>query len=1752
MFSNNIKTQKDAPYWDDFQENVEGLGKNYIKILFRPGRSVQARELTQMQTLLQSQINKFGKSVYKEGTPVIGGQCIIKNEIAWIKIATYGSGITGAMLAASQAELTQKNGSDVVIVKASVIGSSDGPGGNYLYIQYTLGTAFSGGVTLGIINDIRTITPSNEAQHIGYGLASCISVNSGVYFVAGAFVENAQQKVFVKHTIALNIDQLITGYAAFKINETIVDYTQDSTLLDNSAGTSNYNAPGADRHKIDLVLEFIDSTDSEPRPQYIRLLNIVNGKVFIAQKTEYSKLDDTLAQRTYEESGNYTVRPFIIDIREQSKLLDPIRGTGGTSDISEKDNYVVGVEPGVAYVNGYRVELLERKDIVVAKPRIDIFSTPVLPITVSYGSYIIGSIDTTNTTTLPLISNRNLVYKLLTNANAITSDNLIGSCHVTSVEYHSPTEIRVFISDINLAQTKIFTNAKYLRLTDSAALVSASTGLPEASGSFTKDSSTFSLTNTAGFALYDSNLSSLVFPLSQSRVKSLRKSDNSIDVRHYVRGHFTGAVSVDASISSVTIQAESGIPFVSNTAIDYVLYNKTKKVKLVVTAILLLANGASAKITFTQVGSEAGDSISMITHSLVITQSTASDNVRSKTLKNGYTLFGINEPITGNFYYDSGGLTAVQYLTLMHSDIVKIVKVIRLSDTVSSGAPVAITNAQFTSIDIANFILDNGQRDTYYDKGSIQNITSYATIEPGIRIDYLYFEHDGDTSSGGGSNLSDQRTKYFIADSYADVTLTGVDGVQYSTSDLTHSYHNNILTDCIDFRRSKFNHGSSAVAQQLEPNSLITTTIQIYKSRLDILVVDGNLKFSVIEGIPALMPIAPTIPLLTLPLYTFSVPGYATTVKDIKISPIHNQRYTMKDIGELESRISNLEYYTSLSLLETQTSQKSILSATGGERFKNGFFVDGFIGSNMANVHYPGYLCSIDHNKFILRPFVEVTDSRLILKDVTNAANGIGASTLLTNKYNVRLSSEFPHSILTLPYTSVPLIEQVYSSISMNINPSGIFTWAGIIELSPSSDNWTEVRDVEVVVDDFNLYNAMKAFRSGLSQGGGGIGTFYGAWYSGGDFALPGYTYTVQYRNYRTVSTAELSFKDTKTTKTKSEEILIAFIRSRKIYFKASLMKPNTLVYPFFDNVRISGYARKETSFENYGNLQSVTTYANNTSHPSGINDLVTNADGTLIGSFIIPWNDTVKFKTGDRIFKLSDSITNDAKATTTFAQGLYTASNTLVINTTTKTTTREVGPVITKTITEQDPTVFTRYIRKCWWSWFDPLAQTFVIGDIPEGCFITSVDLFFRTKSIKVGPGVSQVVNNTPVTMYIVECVNGTPTQTFIPESQVILYPANINISEDASSATNFKFKTPIYLKSGIEYALVLVAATDAYEVWVSQVGDFNNGQTQQRITKDPYAGVLFESSNASTWTAHQNRDLKFIMYRAKFETSQTLAGKSTFSIDLRSVNTSIMQNGVINNSLTEYASLINLASAELQFLKTSLTWSLKFFASDADGANSSLTPLVGIPLRSNEDLTLATRQTFNYNTYAVITATFATTSEYVSPVLDLERLSLRKIHNIINWKNYAKDLTTGTIVIPPGQNDVGIYAAKCRYVTPDITLNNPADQLNIYMSISLPNFTDVQVYAKLRADNSDINDTPWQPVSLIPGTFIPYTDDQTLFTEVHFAILDSTAAEKFISCMVKIEMLANDDPTDTSVGRPELTTLTPLIKDLRIIATT
>jgi hypothetical protein len=161
------------------------------------------------------------------------------------------------------------------------------------------------------------------------------------------------------------------------------------------------------------------------------------------------------------------------------------------------------------------------------------------------------------------------------------------------------------------------------------------------------------------------------------------------------------------------------------------------------------------------------------------------------------------------------------------------------------------------------------------------------------------------------------------------------------------------------------------------------------------------------------------------------------------------------------------------------------------------------------------------------------------------------------------------------------------------------------------------------------------------------------------------------------------------------------------------------------------------------------------------------------------------------------------------------------------------------------------------------PIAQTFSVNK-STGIYITKVGLFFSAKAAS---------DDYPIQVHIRPTVNGVPDKDIIIENSIVFKGASsISISADASLETTFTFEEPVYLEGNKEYAIVVQsnAASDAYQLYTSKLGNFVLGSTTKRIQTDPYAGVFFKSSNGSTFEADQTRDMTFKLYRAKFNSLQ------------------------------------------------------------------------------------------------------------------------------------------------------------------------------------------------------------------------------------------------------------------------------------------
>jgi hypothetical protein len=380
-----------APYFDDFDPN-----NDYYRVLFKPGYPVQARELTTLQSILQNQIEKFGQHFFKEGARVIPGNIgynrlyyavQLNNTYLGVPVSAYADQLVGSKI------LGQTSGVSAYVDK--VLLPQDSENGNLtLYVNYINSSIqnnntqqFSDGETLvcdrviasGLLGNTTIEANSPFASTLSTNATatgSCFSITNGVYFVRGNFVN--------VETETLILDQYTNSpnyRVGLFISEEIINSNIDESLNDNSQGYNNYASPGADRLKISVGL-FKKSLNDFDDTNFIELATIQDGVLkstnnFTSSQNSIfnTELNNALARRTYDESGDYCVRPYEVTILES---LNDNLGNRGVFDkgqityggMTPTDNLsVYKISPGKSFVRGYEIETLNSTFIDVEKPR---------------------------------------------------------------------------------------------------------------------------------------------------------------------------------------------------------------------------------------------------------------------------------------------------------------------------------------------------------------------------------------------------------------------------------------------------------------------------------------------------------------------------------------------------------------------------------------------------------------------------------------------------------------------------------------------------------------------------------------------------------------------------------------------------------------------------------------------------------------------------------------------------------------------------------------------------------------------------------------------------------------------------------------------------------------------------------------------------------------------------------------------------------------------------------------------------------------------------------------------------------------------------------------------------------------------------------------------------------------------------------------------------------------------------------------
>jgi hypothetical protein len=2016
-----------TPYYDDFSDS-----KKFHRILFRPSFAVQARELTQSQTILQDQIENLSDHIFKQGAMVIPGA--ISYDLNYYSVKLSAKSISDI----TKYDSVRLTGASSGVI-ANVVGTSatDGTDPDTLFVKYetsgtsNTSTSFTNGETLNCTIDGSAATATVNTTHTG----SSAYIGAGVFYINGFHVSVTEQVVVLdKYT---NSPSYRVGLA---VTESFVTPNDDASLNDNATGSSNVNAPGAHRFKIDLTLTKKSLTSTEDK-NFVELLRLSEGIIQNrVRTTEYAVLEETLARRTFDESGDYSVRGFDIDIREHL-LSGSNRGVFASGSGGLESKLALGISPGKAYVKGYEIETIGTTFVAVDKARDfdteNNFNTRFdignfVNVTNVYGNPDIGFVSgdveafkklglyseqtvnrgTENTgsgssnITIGRAKSKGFEYKsgtaiggayssgsALTNVfkhylfdiNMFTHLNTTGGSTFTTAEKItggtsgatgtlesvstttsiSPSSISVAspgvvttgsnhllkdgqqikftspsfsVDSVAVTTSDIFTvrngngtttfelfnadgttAANVTSFTSSGAIkhgvvvlssvngtftagetitggtsgttdviqsdtvgfkgvrnfelsavkqigmagsptYTADTSLDSVNGdnaiisgsisvsgnavtgfntrfsdelkigdsvSFTNDSGTtetkiveviinqtsLTFTSTAGTStktiatrrrakLNEANKNTSIFKLPYKTIKTLKTTANSgiTDTNFAVRRNFTQTLS---SNGDATITAGTNETFTALLDKDFsvsIMTTGSGGTGAVGDVLSLSGNNHEGDAIFTLGGSPTGKTLTLdfganyAGHKVKIlaTINRSVADSKTKTLNSNQTV-----QISSQSTIESG------VIGIGKADILQINSVKMAADF--------STNATSSDTDITDrFDLDNGQRDNFYDIGRLKLKNGQLTPTGRLLINFDFFSH------GSGD--------YFSVDSYSGVV--NYENIPSYNSDTTGQKFE--LRDVLDFRprvddASTINSGGqdrsfdgtgASTVDVVKFNSDVSTDFEYYLPKIVKVFLDKDGTFRAVEGASALSPQAPKNLDTAMHLYTLQLDNYTLTTDHVEVETIDNRRYTMRDIGALEKRIDNVEYYTQLNMLEQSAQSLQIQDADGLDRFKNGFIVDNFTGHGIGDVGNLDYKAAMDMAEGQLRPTYNEDAVQLIERD-DDGTEIVAADRTAANYQKTG-------DLLTLPYTETTLVDQPFASKTLNVNPFNVFTWIGTIELTPPGDEWKETeRAPELIINNQGGFDTLISGNPNLASVE--LGTIWNEWQDqwsgrprdlevrnlGGQVREQTFAFGVPRRvlQRQLVTTGTL----TQQTRTGVRNVLVPqtvrnsigdriinvafvpFVRARTITFNGTRFKPNTRVYPYFDNVDISVYVTP-TGGSLGGNL-------------------VSDANGAVSGTFAIP-DPTVdsnpRWRTGTRVFRLTSSATDDRSSDVeTSGEVDYTARGILETTQETILSTREPRLVRESTVDNRQVTRTSTRETNRQVGWWDPLAQTFLIDD-SGGVFVSSVDLFFSTKD-----------DNIPITVQIREVVNGYPGTKILPFSEKTINPSDVTVSTDSTSATTFTFDSPVYIQENVEYALVVLANSVGYNAWVARMGE-TQVNSDRTISEQPYAGVLFKSQNGTTWTADQNEDIKFKLKRCEFNkdvtgevvlTNDSLPVRTLKTNALRTTNSSKVirvfhpnhgmhgtsnnvtiagvpsgtYNGIAHSDINgTYTSISNITldsyditspsssnanatgdvggssiTATQNRLYDLLNLSLQTMTVPETSIGFSIRPTTGKSVHGSEsEFSLTSSSNYqsvvaNDNIYFTapqmvasdinqtnemsgskslfVKLDFTSSNSRLSPVLDLQRTSAFTIQNRINSPTTGNTPDFVNDEQPTGSSSAAVYCTR------PITLENPSTALDIRLTQNVRSTSEVEVY--FRATSSEevrnVDDLNWTPFNGDGSEDVSVTPAETAneFKEYKYSV---SGVAEFTAFQIKIVMKA------TNSAYP------PKIKDLRGIA--
>jgi hypothetical protein len=1165
-----------------------------------------------------------------------------------------------------------------------------------------------------------------------------------------------------------------------------VSSSEDSSLTDPASGFNNFNAPGADRLKFSptLAQRGLSGTGdvssrgiSGSTNDYIELVRMDTG--LVSRKVKYAEYGDllrTLARRTFDESGNYTVSPFTLVVEDHETAF----GVADTSRLG----LILG--PGKAYVSGYEFETIADTKISLDKARTTESFNNVL-LTTQEGMFVdVASSDITfprsenpsgsptsgfdsngnNSSDLTSISENRLLILFATIQGLETA---IGTVRLRQIRPGVNGQIRFSLFDMQMFTDDngdIFDIFDNTTVTASANVISdsqannvqqfVSDGTIVPASVFDGFKFTFSTSNLT-------NLSSgrMVFRIPESGAVADNNGTN-FQSNFTVTKQFNGKTTADNKIV-ITISA-GDIDFIDGTNAVILVRsteNSNANTNLQrVTDFTFSADNTNGVLTIDLDNNNFNEQPFIVTIPMNFKSDTTNQNIRSKTLEDVTVTVQRNTSSTDPNLFIFDGLEGNAVVTDLYS----------------------VTSILDGGVDVTSkFTVDDGQRVDMYDFARLILNQNETLTNDFVTVNLKKFTH---TYNNGGPFTRQSYQGNANFDEYEQ-------SPKFNDPDTGTTFR---LYDAIDFRpvRQSINDFATVGNPNVTPFTSAADEARIsYSSfvpRIDSLVLGEDRILRLIKGTPSFTPLAPNVNETDLELYRVSVGAYTLNENDVGVRYIDSQRFTMSDIGDVEDATFTDSEFIYKSNIETQAIASALGLFPGSEALDTGVFVDDLIGHGNADVTRKQYNVSIDPVTQTVHPPFKTSNKSGTIASSSNAS-------VFDTKYG---------KIATAATSGVSdYIENtasVATGITLNVNPFGVADYLGTIKIDPTFDRyWSETKAPKVVVNIAGENNAWQKAISAPTNVDGkrlGFGTQWKDWETiwfgrklGSEGGLP------------------LNDPDVKQYRRGQRASYVKRILSEKVTRQIGDRIVDLSIIPYMQSVTIDGFVEDVKPSATHYLYFDGSLVGDTGGYQAG-------ASGAFEFSVTIP-ADT--YLTGERVVRVSDGLTSgDISTATSSADAIfYALGNYKTIDA----GSNSVRPPIKRRDgVNTDTFLGSDYIDSLGgigvnvFNSLDPLAQTFVVdaSNFPDGICLKSVSIFFAENA---GSETNSTVN---IQLRPVDD-NGAPRRNYvIPFSEKRLRSQDIV----AGAFNEFEFDAPVYLTPGT-YAICVLSNDSSFRVNTTSSND-------------------------------------------------------------------------------------------------------------------------------------------------------------------------------------------------------------------------------------------------------------------------------------------------------------------------------------------